>query len=150
MDRRDEEMIMEEVRGELMEDDPNVWFYEVNVGGKVVTGISYAGMKELARRWQGVEVVDIRVLERDDAWVAKAKAWDKQRDVALWGASMQPKRMRMRDGSERDDPFALVKAVSKAQRNALRAILPEKMLVELYEEWKRRRGERVERQVHRP
>jgi hypothetical protein len=49
--------------------------------------------------------------------------------------------MRLRDGGEAEDAFALQKAVGKAQRNAIRALIPEAVIAEAYRAWLERREE---------
>jgi hypothetical protein len=49
------------------------------------------------------------------------------------GVSEQAKTMKLSDGREVKDPFALQKALSKAQRNALRIFIPESAIEEAYE-----------------
>jgi hypothetical protein len=63
------------------------------------------------------------------------KATDTRRGTSLLGTATQPKIMSTR-GGEKPDRFAYTKAVSKAQRNAIRAIIPERFLVEMYEQFK--------------
>jgi hypothetical protein len=47
--------------------------------------------------------------------------------------------MKIRDGGEMDDDFALQKAFSKARRNALRQLLPESLITQALAKWKEER-----------
>ena len=51
------------------------------------------------------------------------------RDLVLWGAACVSKKMKRRDGTTEPDVFAFNKALSKAQRNGLIAVLPTAVIV---------------------
>ena len=137
MERRDEDQILAELRGHYLEE----FVYSFEAGGRRVIGLSWAGVKECAYRLGGINVESCEVLELEDAWRVVAKAVNKVDGSSRWGACQQPKKMRYRDGAEVVDEFALQKAVSKAQRNAIRALLPEifiKTFIDRYLEEKKR------------
>ncbi|MDI6860340.1 MAG: hypothetical protein QMC85_07580 [Methanocellales archaeon] len=127
MERKDEDQILAEIKGEILKE----YVYSFPSGGRQVTGLSYAGVKEVARRLGSITLSDLKIDEREDSYTVQVKATDKIRDFQMWGVAKQPKKMKLRDGTEVEDQFALQKAVSKSQRNALRAIIPEKIAIEM-------------------
>lgn len=132
-ERRDEEQIMRELLGEVM----RTYVYRFRVGDREVVNVSYAGIKEAARRRGNIHVMRVELDESKDgsAYIAKAEVFDLQNNFKVWGVASQPKRMTLRSGEQVDDPFALQKAASKAIRNGLRACIPEKLLAELIRTW---------------
>jgi hypothetical protein len=131
LDRRDEEQILAEIKGNII----TKMFYSFPLDGRMVTGISWVGTKEIARQYGGIDIKYVRVDETEDSFIAVMKATDTRRGTSLLGTATQPKIMSNR-GGEKPDRFAYTKAVSKAQRNAIRAIIPERFLVEMYEQFK--------------
>jgi len=55
----------------------------------------------------------------------------------MWGVSVQPKFMELRSGQKIRDEFCIQKCVSKAERNALRKLMPEKIIIEMIKEWQK-------------
>ena len=140
MERRDEQQIIAELQGHYLEE----FVYSFEQGGRRIIGLSWAGVKECAYRLGGISVESCEVLELEDAWRVLAKAVNKADGSIRWGACQQPKTIKYRSGGEAPDEFALQKAVSKAQRNAIRALLPEvfiKTFIDRYLEEKRRVAE---------
>lgn len=146
MEQRDEEQILAEIKGAILDE----MFYSFPLDGRTVTGISWVGTKEIARRYGGIEMNFVKVEETDTHYVAIVKATDTRSGTSLLGTSMQSKLMKVK-GAEKPDRFAYTKAVSKAQRNAIRAIIPERFLIEMYEVFKKgkagRKGKQSRRQV---
>ena len=128
LDKRDEEQILAEIKGNIITE----MFYSFNIDGRKVTGVSWVGTKEIARQYGNVNMDFIKCEETPDSYIAIVKATDTKRGTSLLGTAMQPKLMQTRNG-EVSDRFAYTKAVSKAQRNAIRAIIPERYLLEMYE-----------------
>jgi len=140
MERRDEEQILAELKGHYLEE----FVYSFEQGGRRIVGLSWAGVKECAYRLGGIDVVACEVLDVGDAWRVLAKAVNRADGGSRWGACQQPKTIKYRSGGEAPDEFALQKAVSKAQRNAIRALLPEvfiKTMIDRFLEEKRRAAE---------
>lgn len=128
MEKRDEEQILAELKGELLED----FVYSFEVGGRKVTGLSWAGVKEAARRMGSIKMLSLDIDDLGDSWMARAKVKDLVNDLEMYGVSLQSKTMKSK-GREIIDVFALQKCVSKAQRNAIRSILPEKFIAKMIE-----------------
>ena len=126
MEKRDEEQILAEAQGHIIKE----MFYKFPIDGKTVTGISWVGTKEIARRYGGIKMGIPQVTDLGDDWACSVQATDTKNDVTLVGSSLQCKNMKKRDGSEVPDRFAYTKGVSKAQRNAIRALIPESFLLE--------------------
>jgi len=121
MERMDEEQILAELKGHYLEE----FVYSFEHAGRRVIGLSWAGVKECAYRMGGIDVVDCRVEDKGDYWLVMAKAVDRTTGSGRYGISTQPKKMMLKDGSEQEDLFSLPKALSKAQRNAIRGLIPE-------------------------
>jgi len=127
LEKRDEEQILAEAQGNIIKE----MFYKFPIDGKQVTGISWVGTKEIARRYGGIKMGLPQVTVLDDQYVCSVQATDVKNDVTLIGSSMQPKNMTLKNGDIKPDRFAYVKVTSKAQRNAIRALVPETFLLEM-------------------
>jgi hypothetical protein len=139
VERRDEEMIIREVKGDMkiLERALADYFYSFELRGRKVIGLSYAGVKAIIRRMGHVEIQEIKVEEKPKSWFVLVKARDKLRDLEAYGAAVQPKQF----PSGEENPFALTIAVSKAQRNAWRHFIDERVVTEAYRAWLERREE---------
>ena len=127
MEKRDEEQILAEAQGNIIEE----MFYKFPINGKEVTGISWVGTKEIARKYGGIRMGLPNVTEMNESFVCSIQAEDTRNEITLVGSSQQPKNMTLRSGEVKPDPFAYVKCVSKAQRNAIRSLIPETFLLEM-------------------
>jgi len=137
LEKRDEEQIKAELMGAFLKE----LTYSFKSGDKTIVGLSWAGVKEVARRMGHIKVSDLKVTDTGEAWIAQCKATDLINKFELYGVSLQSKKT-VSKGTEIQDPFSLQKAVSKSQRNALRAIIPEgiakTMMTKLQEESEQR------------
>ncbi len=135
------------------------FFYSFNKEGKEIYGISYRGTLEVAKALSykrsslngsgGIEVLpDIIISETSESIRAVVRARDKSIDLTVLGTAEQPKYRRICERRENGkctqyrlepDPFAYTIAVSKATRNALRQLIPEDAVLQLYQEWKNKR-----------
>jgi hypothetical protein len=121
MERKDEEQILAQLKGHYLEE----FVYSFEHAGRRVIGLSWAGVKECAYRMGGIDVVECKVEDKGEYWLVLAKAVDRTTGSGRYGISTQPKKMKLKDGSEQEDLFSLPKALSKAQRNAIRGLIPE-------------------------
>lgn len=128
MEARDEEQILDEIKGNIITE----MFYSFKIGGKEVTGVSWVGTKEIARRYGSIRMDFIDLRDMGDDYMAIVRATDTRSDTGMLGTSLQSK-----EASGKPDRFASTKAISKAQRNAIRAIIPEKYLLEMYQAFKK-------------
>ena len=131
MERKDETQILEELKGNVIQE----FVYSFKQGSREITGLSYAGVKQIALEMGNIHCSEPVVSEMNGSWVCKVKVVDTYRNMEMWGVSCQPKMMKTQWGPKEDD-FGLQKAVSKAERNALRKLMPEKLIVEMIKEWK--------------
>ena len=115
VDQVDDQAIVELMTGQAIQD----YVYSFNRGGRVVEGLTLAGINEAANRRGGIQVEEMEYEELENSWIATVKAVDTVTGSSRWGAYEQPK---MTGG--RLDPFAFTKAVHKAQRNAIKQLLP--------------------------
>jgi len=136
VESKDEQQIMEEVKGRLVDD----LIYDFNTGsGRRVIGLSYAGVVMAARKQGNIHVEDVKIVEDDGKFMAKAKGRDVTRNFEIIGVASQRKEMDTRNGKIPDE-FALVKAVAKAQRNVLRRLIPEAVIKAMIFEYKNQHG----------
>ena len=127
MEKRDEEQILAEAQGTIIKE----MFYKFTIGGKEVTGISWVGTKEIARKYGGIRMGLPNVTELEHSFVCSIQAEDTRNEITLVGSSQQLKNITLKSGEVKPDPFAYVKCVSKAQRNAIRSLIPETFLLEM-------------------
>ena len=126
LDQIDDNAIIGMLTGAAIQD----YVYQFKQGGKTVKGLTLAGINEAANRRGGIQVDTIEYEERDKSWLAVAKAVDTVTGSSRYGAYEQTKKM-----GNRDDPHAFTKAVHKAQRNAVKQLLPMPVLVEVMDHY---------------
>jgi hypothetical protein len=124
MEHRDEDQILAEIRGELVEE----FVYSIQLQGKQVTNLSYAGVKEAVRRRGFLEILEVRTEETDKEIRALVRMRDLENRIDVLGAS----------SAEKDKPFAYVLAVNKAERNAFSKLIPAKWYATLIQDWLQR------------
>ena len=115
VDQVDDQAIIELMTGQTIQD----YVYSFKQGGRTVEGLTLAGINEAANRRGGIQVEEIDYEDREHSWIATAKAVDTITGSSRYGAYEQPK---MAGG--RPDPFAFTKAIHKAQRNAIKQLIP--------------------------
>ena len=120
-ENRDESQIMHELQGGMLDE----FIYSFKESGRTVTGLSWAGVKECARRMGGIEVLDADIVESVKEFRVIVRAKDTKTQAVMLGVSAQAKIIETKSGRRYEDKFALQKAVSKAQRNAIRCLIPE-------------------------
>jgi len=139
MDRLDDELILAELKGEILE----AYVYDFEVAGRQVRGLSKAGIDaacaEVARRGEAIRELEIEweITEEAGLFAVKAARFaimedgtERQLDAVI-GTKRQPKTLTLRTGESVEDPFWFEKGSAKAGRNARRRLLPEKLIVEL-------------------
>ena len=122
LDQVDDQAIVEMMTGQAIQD----YVYSFKQGGKTVEGLTLAGINEAANRRGGIQIDDVQYEERDHSWLVIAKATDTVTGSSRYGAFEQAKRM-----GNRDDPHAFTKAIHKAQRNAVKQLLPVTVIKEV-------------------
>jgi hypothetical protein len=150
MDRMDEEQILAELKGEVLEQ----MVYVVGKGQNRIKSLSWAGVKTVAlsqaAKGQPISIEDVKVNETEKGYTAMAVAKNLKTGECRWGVAEQRLKMEVKergpDGRptgkmlEVDDPFALPKVFSKAQRNAMRALLPETEVATMIDTWLQEHG----------
>ena len=96
------------------------YVYSFKQSGKTVSGLTIAGINEASNRRGGIEVTELTHQDRGASWLATAKAVDTVTGSERWGAYQQSKKL----PNGKTDPYAFTKAVHKAQRNAIKQLLP--------------------------
>lgn len=139
MDAADESQIVDSLMGKPSEK----LVYSFKVDGKPTTGLSHEGVAEVVREMNATPYAEIRVAkdfvpiikevqEENEAGElvtyleALVYAEDAHNGGGYFGTARQPKFQTFRDKNRKPrlDPFATAKALSKAQRNALKLLTP--------------------------
>lgn len=128
LERRDEDQILAEMRGEILED----LVYDVTIQGRRVTNLSYAGVKEAIRRRGNLEILDVKTEDTEKDIRALVHVRDLENRIDVLGAS----------SAEKEKPFAYTLAVNKAERNAFAKLIPAKWFALLIDEYLARRERR--------
>jgi hypothetical protein len=136
----DDNLIEQEILGQAMEH----YVYGFDQDGKRVTGLSVAGVNEVARllNRNPKSGCKIRIIP-DSLKVERDVNYDGHKGVEVQvvsenmvtgetgiGIKFEPYKKRGKKG-EYENTFAIEKAVSKAERNAKRKLMPEKAAVEM-------------------
>lgn len=133
LERLDEEQVRSEIQGVFVRD---MVYQFKDSKGRQVTGLSYAGVKELLR-FMVRHGYDIRfeaaiLEEHEKEYRSKCRVIytaPNGKQLEMWGYSRQLKHWPSGELNE----FAYVQACSKAQRNAGRAIIPERAATRMLE-----------------
>ena len=141
LDQVDDQAIIEMMTGQAIKD----YVYSFKQGGRTVEGLTLAGINEAANRRGGIQVDDLQYEEREHSWNVVVKATDTLTGSSRWGACEQAK---MAGG--RPDQFAFTKAVHKAQRNAVKQLLPVSVIREVLNYYLHGQAERPDSQMELP
>lgn len=115
VDQVDDQAIIELMTGQTIQD----YVYSFKQGGRTIEGLTLAGINEAANRRGGIQIEEVKYEEREHSWIATAKAVDTITGSSRYGAYEQAKM-----AGSRQDPFAFTKAIHKAQRNAIKQLIP--------------------------
>ena len=107
--------------------------YRMNLHGREIVNLSYAGIREAVRRRGGVEILDAKVEDVADEFRAIVRCRDHVNQVDVVGAS----------SCKKSQAFAYTMALNKAERNAFRKLIPEKLLAVLITEYQKTHPQRV-------
>jgi hypothetical protein len=133
MDRNDEVLILEELMGRAIK----TMLYSFSQSGTLMTDFTVGGVNETIRLMNergGTQVgissqqpiVDEFTENNEKYYRVMVFARDgRHPESGRWGTAVEPAMMEKKDGKKKWDKFALTKALNKAQRNALRAFIPE-------------------------
>jgi len=141
MDKEDEKQIIAEMRGEILK----TYVYSYTDKGRKVTGLSKAGIdaavKEAGAHGEAMRILDKQVYRDEDCYEVIVTAGrfvvDKSgsgKEILL-DTTLGAKRQMKKYPNGKINPFAFEQAVVKAERNAKRKLLPEKLISELIKEY---------------
>lgn len=116
MEKRDEQQILAELQGNFLKK----FVYQFKQGKQTVTGISWAGIKEIGFRL-GIKTEIEKDISDDNEYTFVMRATNPETKASLLGVG----------SCKRSQAFAVQKALSKGQRNAIRAVIPE-ATIEMY------------------
>jgi hypothetical protein len=133
LDRHDEDQVLSQIEDRM----DKVLMYDFSRGGTRVVDLSVNGVFECVRLLNATGHARIGVVEGslsvaveagDDGpeYVVDVAARDEVSGLTLYASATEPRMMSTRNGPKRD-PFARQKAISKAQRNALKRHIPERL-----------------------
>lgn len=131
INQRDDDQVLLEIQGGFLEE----FVYSFPTREGKVTGLSWAGVKEVARQMGNISVEECDIRETDVSWQIKCKAKDLTRNVTMFGVAEQSKKLLLKGGGEVVDMHSLSKAVSRAQRNAIRGLIPELFIKKMIERY---------------
>lgn len=139
MERADEQMVLDEIKGRAID----TLVYEIQQDGRTVTGLSLSGVRETARVMNSKGQARIRIsdkeptiIETDDYFEIRIYAVDEMNGGGNWGIKRQEKMQTRRDGGQFPNTFAYEQALAKAQRNALRGLIPEWFIKQMIDTWR--------------
>lgn len=135
VNQRDDEAIVGMLTGQAIEE----YVYSFRQGGRLVEGLTLAGINEAANRRGGIQVDEVKYEELEGSWIATVKATDTYTGNSRFGAFEQQKK-----SGGRDDPHAFTKAVHKAQRNAIKQLLPTAIIKEVINYYLREQGRKTQ------
>jgi len=136
INQKDDQQVLQELQGGFIDE----YIYSFPTSQGRVTGLSWAGVKEVARTMGNISIEDLQVNENENSFQVKAKAKDINRNVTMFGVTEQSKTITTRDGQELPDMHALSKCVSRAQRNAIRGLIPETFIKQMIEQYQNNVG----------
>jgi hypothetical protein len=117
LDRMEDNAIIKEMSGEIVDS----YFYRFSSRGDNVVELNARGIFEIARMYGGISCKTRLESDADNPdFIVTATAYEKIRDIEFEGGVQQAKRL----PNGQEDKSAYAKAVTKAQRNALKKVLP--------------------------
>jgi len=144
MDIEDEKQIVAEMQGEII----HTFVYSYSKDGREIMGLSKVGVdnvcRESANKGEVFRVIgDPIIRDSEDAIeiaikVGRFSVKPNGTEIMLdttFGAKRQPKKKLMK-GTLTPDPFYFETALSKAERNAKRKLLPESLIIEMIKRYK--------------
>lgn len=136
-DAEDDQQILAQIQGRNLEILDRLVYSYTDRRGAAITGLSLTGVRETVREMNRRGLARIRVTsappiitETDDYIDAIVYAEDELNGGGSWGAKRQGKR-----AGNYVNPFALEQAISKAQRNAMFALIPAAYVAEMIREY---------------
>jgi hypothetical protein len=140
MDQRDEAQIVAALEGRYLDD----FVYEVDSGGDRVVGLSWIGIQEASRAYGGIQCRILEERETKTHVIVTVEAKDMKTGSARVGRSRQALLRKLPSGKLQMDPFGDVKAISKAQRNAIRQLLPQVLMKQWIDRYRSKDNEKPE------
>lgn len=128
IEEKDKEQIAREVTGKISKATADKWFYQFRQGGETVTGITYDGVMAIFRKKGNIDIIIEDIWEESDHVHVKVRAVDKARNNSIERVSKEPL----------DRRFAMRIAQSTAQKKAVRALVPDEAITEMYAKWKKK------------
>lgn len=133
-DKLDESQALAELKGASLQE----YVYSFEDKGVKVTGLSLVGVRETVREMNkrgfsrtGIAERAPIINETDNYIEVQTYAKDELNGGGYWGIKRQDKLTRKKDGSTTPNRFCMEQALSKAQRNAMRGLIPEPFVKEM-------------------
>lgn len=148
IDQRDEQQVLAELAGETLDD----YIYEIpeqrNKKGEVTrkrtVKLSWLGTKEMGRAKGNISLSDPIISDFDGALRVVVKGTDLSRNFSIFGGCHQPKNQKVKTYDEsgreigftlQEDPYCFSKALSKAQRNVVQALIPAPFMAKMIDKF---------------
>lgn len=145
MELLDETQIINDIDGRIPDAaEKMVYSFPDKQTGKEIVGLSWRGSKEAEREFNKrkltqISITDKAIISQGDGYVdVLVYAYDAKNKIGKWGASRGYNQGKRRDGSLYEDRFPSAKAMSKAQRNAINALLPAEKVAKMIQAWIKR------------
>lgn len=145
-ERSDDSAIMDELQGAVVDE----YVYSFRQGSSIVTGLSLPGVMAVAQRLGGITCGQPIWTITDDEITCDISATDHKVGLTVWGTATAPYD-EYNKGTR--DKFARAKALSKAQRNAIRKVIPETIATQMLKTFlseKQRGNQPAQRPQQRP
>jgi hypothetical protein len=107
------------------------YIYKFRQDGREVVGLTIHGVNDASNQRGGIDIVDVKVNETPTHFQTLVRVRDTVRNVEKVGACAEAKMKSNKKGEKYADDFAFVKSVQKAQRNALKQLLPVALIEEV-------------------
>lgn len=139
----DDTMIEQQLMGEILP----YFIYQFQQKGSTISGLTVKGVSEVVRRLNRQKNSGYKIrLNPDHCKIERDVEQDGQKGVAVtvyaenlldgnsaWGTKFEPYKKTKRDGGTYSNEFAVEKALSKAERNAKRKLIPETAATKMIE-----------------
>jgi hypothetical protein len=140
----DDSIIEKELMGEILP----FYIYQFDNDGKKVSGLTVKGVNEVTRRLNRQKNSGYKIrISPNHIKIDRDVEYDGQKGVEVsvyaenmldgsgaWGMKFEPYKKAKRDGSTYSNTFASEKALSKAERNAKRKLIPETTATKMIEQ----------------
>ncbi len=157
IDQRDEQQILAELAGETIDE----YIYEIfdKKTKKRTVKLSWIGTREMGRAKGNIALSNPIINDNDGYIRIVVRGTDLKRNFSVFGGCHQPKQQKVKiydeSGTEigsqlQDDPHYFTKALSKAQRNVIQAVIPANFMARMVDRFLVMTGKEPLKQLPKP